>query len=114
MNLTRVEIAEEADVVVSWQETNQTSDIPVARISTDGGQTFGLVINIGTNGTLTTANGNTSTTTANEEEQKREQSNSNRIQAESIYLLKRETPTLFSLSYVLHSAHELMTPHAVM
>jgi hypothetical protein len=42
--------------------------MPVARISTDGGQTFGPVINIGTNGTLTTANGNTSTTTANEEE----------------------------------------------
>src|ERR671923_1971691 len=38
---TRVEIAGEgANVVVTWWETNQTSDIPVARISDDGGETF--------------------------------------------------------------------------
>jgi hypothetical protein len=49
----RVEIAGEgADVVVSWWETNQTSDIPVARLSTDGGQTFGELIMLGTNGTI--------------------------------------------------------------
>src|SRR3712207_7760773 len=47
---------------------------------------------------LITANGNTLTTTTNEEEWKREMSNSNWIQAGSIYLLKREIPTLFSLS----------------
>src|SRR5919109_1680916 len=47
----RVEIAGEgADVVVSWWETNQTSDTPVARISTDGGQTFGPVLRLATNG----------------------------------------------------------------
>jgi hypothetical protein len=49
----RVEIAGEGDtVVVSWWETNQTSDIPVARISTDAGETFGELIMLGTNGTI--------------------------------------------------------------
>ncbi len=49
----RVEVAGEgADVVVSWWETNQTSDIPVARVSTDGGATFGSLMMLGTNGTI--------------------------------------------------------------
>ncbi len=49
----RVEIAGEgADVVVSWWETNQTSDTPVARISTDGGATFGPMLRLATNGTI--------------------------------------------------------------
>jgi hypothetical protein len=49
----RVEIAGEGDtVVVSWWETNQTSDIPVARISTDAGEMFGELILLGTNGTI--------------------------------------------------------------
>jgi hypothetical protein len=49
----RVEMAGEgADVVVSWWETNQTSDTPVARISTDGGQTFGPMLRLATNGTI--------------------------------------------------------------
>lgn len=39
-------------VVVSWWETNQTSDIPVARISTDAGETFGIVLVLATNGTI--------------------------------------------------------------
>jgi hypothetical protein len=41
-------------VVVSWWETNQTSDIPVARISTDAGETFGELIMLATNGTIAT------------------------------------------------------------
>ncbi len=50
----RVEIAGEGgDVVVSWSETNQTSDVPVARISTDGGQIFGPMLMLGMNGTIT-------------------------------------------------------------
>lgn len=50
---SRVEIAGEgADVVVTWWETNQTSDTPVARISTDGGATFGPLIRLGANGTI--------------------------------------------------------------
>src|SRR5918996_4659514 len=44
--------AEGENVVVSWWETNQTSDIPVARLSTDGGETFGPLIMLGTNGTI--------------------------------------------------------------
>jgi hypothetical protein len=57
----RVEIAGEGEaVVVSWWETattaaNQTSDTPVARISTDGGETFGPMLRLATNGTLTSA-----------------------------------------------------------
>jgi hypothetical protein len=50
---TRAEIAAEgADVVVTWWETNQTSDTPIARISNDGGQTFGPVLMLATNGTI--------------------------------------------------------------
>jgi hypothetical protein len=49
----RVEIHGEADtVIVSWWETNQTSDIPVARISTDAGETFGPIMVLSTNGTI--------------------------------------------------------------
>jgi hypothetical protein len=39
----RIEIDSDADsVVVTWWETNQTSDTPVMRVSTDNGATFGL------------------------------------------------------------------------
>ena len=31
-----------SDLIVTWWETNQTSDTPVARISNDGGQTLVL------------------------------------------------------------------------
>jgi hypothetical protein len=49
----KAEIAEEGDnVVVSWWETNQTSDTPVTRISTDAGQTFGPILMLATNGTI--------------------------------------------------------------
>jgi hypothetical protein len=49
----RVEAAGEGDnVIVSWWETNQTSDTPVARISTDAGQTFGPMLMLATNGTI--------------------------------------------------------------
>jgi hypothetical protein len=50
---TRVEIDEEGNsVFVSWWETNQTFDIPVARISTDTGQTFGPMLMLANNGTI--------------------------------------------------------------
>src|SRR3712207_4234796 len=49
----RVEIAGEGEtVVVSWWETNQTSDVPVARISTDAGETLGPMLRLGANGTI--------------------------------------------------------------
>ncbi len=51
---SRVEIAADgANVIVSWWErTNQTSHIPVARMSIDGGQTFGPMLMLATNGTI--------------------------------------------------------------
>jgi hypothetical protein len=49
----KVEIAGDGDnVIVSWWETNRTSDTPVARISTDAGQTFGPMLRLATNGTI--------------------------------------------------------------
>jgi hypothetical protein len=59
----RVEIAAEgADVVVTWWETNQTSDTPVARLSSDGGQTFGSILTLGANGTISSTDDETTTT----------------------------------------------------
>jgi hypothetical protein len=55
---TRVEIDEEGDsVFVSWWETNQTSDTPVMRVSTDNGATFGPILRLATNGTIGEAEG---------------------------------------------------------
>jgi hypothetical protein len=55
-------------VFVSWWELNENvhphTNESVMRVSTDAGQTFGPVINLGTNGTITTsAAGNSTTTT---------------------------------------------------
>jgi hypothetical protein len=51
---TRVEIDSDADsVIVTWWETNQTADTPVMRISKDNGNTFGPMLILSTNGTLT-------------------------------------------------------------
>jgi hypothetical protein len=50
---TRAEIDSDADsVVVTWWETNQTSDTPVMRVSNDNGATFGPVLTMATNGTI--------------------------------------------------------------
>ena len=49
----RVEIAGEGDtVIVTWWETNQTSDVPVARISNDAGETFAPMVRLAANGTI--------------------------------------------------------------
>lgn len=49
----RVLIAGEGpNVLVSWWETNQTSDTPVAKISTDNGATFGPMLMLAANGTI--------------------------------------------------------------
>jgi hypothetical protein len=49
----RAEIDSDADsVIVTWWETNQTNDIPVAKVSTDAGQTFGPMLMLATNGTI--------------------------------------------------------------
>ena len=50
---TRVEIDSDADsVVITWWETNDTSDVPVMRVSDDNGKTFGPLLNLANNGTL--------------------------------------------------------------
>jgi hypothetical protein len=41
--------AEGGNVTVSWWERNQTAMVPVARVSTDSGQTFGDRLNITAN-----------------------------------------------------------------
>ena len=51
--------AEGGNVTVSWWERNQTAMVPVARVSTDSGQTFGDRLNITANpfGTIGRAEG---------------------------------------------------------
>lgn len=52
-NSTRVEIDSDANsVVVTWWETNQTSDTPVMRVSNDNGNTFGPLLILAGNGTI--------------------------------------------------------------
>jgi len=41
--------AEGKNVIVSWREKNQTSMVPVAKVSTDYGHTFGPRLNITAN-----------------------------------------------------------------
>ena len=50
---TRAEIdSEENNVVITWWESNQTSNTPVMRVSNDFGETFGPMLVLATNGTL--------------------------------------------------------------
>jgi hypothetical protein len=52
----KVEIDSDADsVVVTWWETNATDETPVMRISNDNRATFGPLLGLATNGTLSTA-----------------------------------------------------------
>jgi hypothetical protein len=50
---TRVEIDSDADsVVVTWWETNDTSDVPVMRVSNDNGETFGPLLKLAADGPI--------------------------------------------------------------
>lgn len=50
---TDVEIDSDANsVVVTWWEANQTSDVPVMRISNDNGKTFGPMLILSGNGPI--------------------------------------------------------------
>jgi hypothetical protein len=50
---SNVEIDSDGDsVVVTWWETNQTSDTPVMRVSSDNGGTFGPILRLAPNGTI--------------------------------------------------------------
>jgi len=40
------------NVVVTWWETNERSDVPVMKVSTDNGKTFGPLLRLGANGTI--------------------------------------------------------------
>jgi len=39
-------------VAVSWWERNQTGNVPVMKVSTDNGKTFGPLLKLATNDTL--------------------------------------------------------------
>jgi hypothetical protein len=41
-------------LLITWWERNATSDIPLMRVSTDNGKTFGPILKLATNGTLGT------------------------------------------------------------
>jgi hypothetical protein len=55
----------DSSVFVTWWELNENvhphTNESVLRVSTDAGQTFGPVINLGTNGTITSGSGNSTT-----------------------------------------------------
>ena len=55
-NSIRADIVSDADsVVVTWWESNQTSETPVMRVSDDNGETFGPLLRLATNGTIDVA-----------------------------------------------------------
>jgi tricorn protease-like protein len=45
---------DENTIAVTWWEHNQTANVPVMRISTDNGKTFGPILKLATNGTIGT------------------------------------------------------------
>jgi hypothetical protein len=50
---TRVEIDSDDDsIVVTWWETNETSETPVMKVSNDFGRTFGPMLKLASNGTI--------------------------------------------------------------
>jgi hypothetical protein len=52
-NSTRVEMdSDEDSVVVTWWETNETDDTPVMMVSNDNGTTFGPILKLATNGSI--------------------------------------------------------------
>jgi hypothetical protein len=50
---TNVEIDSDADsVVITWWESNETSEVPVMKVSNDNGKTFGPLLTLSVNGTI--------------------------------------------------------------
>jgi hypothetical protein len=47
--------AEGGSITVTWWETNETSEEPLVRTSTDFGKSFGPIMNLATNGTMSEA-----------------------------------------------------------
>jgi hypothetical protein len=49
----RVEFNSDGEsVIVTWWETNETDEIPIMRVSSDNGETFGPILKLGANGTI--------------------------------------------------------------
>ena len=49
----RVELDSDGEsVIVTWWETNETDEIPIMRVSSDNGETFGPILKLGANGTI--------------------------------------------------------------
>jgi hypothetical protein len=61
--------AEGANVIVTWWERNQTTNEHVMRISNDSGQTFGPLLMLSSDGTLSTASANGGEEEEEEEEE---------------------------------------------
>jgi hypothetical protein len=48
-----VQIASDtSNVIITWWERNQTAEEPMARISSDNGESFGPLLKLATNGTI--------------------------------------------------------------
>jgi hypothetical protein len=53
VNSERAEIGTSGkNVFVTWWETMKGKDVPMLRVSTDNGKTFGSILNLSTNGTI--------------------------------------------------------------
>jgi len=58
VNSERAEIGTSGkNVFVSWWETMNGKDVPMLRVSTDNGKTFGPILNLSTNGTIGSGGG---------------------------------------------------------
>jgi hypothetical protein len=58
VNSERAEIGTSGNnVFVTWWETMNGKDVPMLRVSTDNGKTFGPILNLSTNGTIGSSSG---------------------------------------------------------
>jgi hypothetical protein len=58
VNSERAEIGTSGkNVFVTWWETSNGKDVPMLRVSTDNGKTFGPILNLSTNGTIGSSGG---------------------------------------------------------
>jgi hypothetical protein len=58
VNSERAEIGTSGkNVFVTWWETMNGKDVPMLRVSTDNGKTFGALLNLSTNGTIGSSGG---------------------------------------------------------
>jgi hypothetical protein len=48
----KINLSNTTDVVVTWWERTNQTDVPVMRVSNDNGKTFGPLLELGANGTI--------------------------------------------------------------